>query len=413
MLQKSISRFVSIVVLLITIIILREPLSIRGEFEFQTTYRIILHEDSSATWIVKLSTPLLSEEDKKDFEEFMKNADRESMLSSFKSTIENIVNRASLITGRPMLPKDFNLEIDFGGGIIKQLGIIEYRFTWVGFSLKTLDKIEVGDVFEGGFYLFSDEVLEIDYSELAENYFLEMVSPHPSKEESSKVTWFGKLDFSDCEPRLVFQNRVLTVEEFLLNNTRVEKGLSLRAYGKISPPVSNLIIHIVYKNPEGLEIVRMVTVGSDGYFSDDYTPNLVGSWSVSLRLPSNSKYKINNLPQHIIFSVYEEAESTEGSETYRLLIIIAVLMVITLVSASLILYRRRKKPSLPSDEYMISDEELVLRILKNSGGRLLQKQIKEATGFSKAKTSMVLNELQKKGLIRKIKRGREYLVELA
>lgn len=404
--------FVSIAVILITIIILQKPLSIRGEFEFQTTYRIILHKDSSAKWVVELSTPLLSEEDKKDFEEFARNVDRDNMLSSFKSTIENIVRRASFITGRPMLSKDFNLEIGFRGGIIRQLGIIEYRFTWVNFSLKTLDRIEVGDVFEGGFYLFSDEVLEIDYSELTEEYFLELASPHPSKEEASKVAWFGKLDFSDYEPRLVFKNRVLTVEEFSLNNTRIEKGLSIRAYGKISPQVSGLTINIVYKNPEGLEIVRMVTVGSDGRFLDDYTPNLIGSWSVSLRLPSNSKYKISQLPQPILFSVYE-AKSVEGLETYRLMILIVILIVIISTPALLILHRRRKKPFLPSDEYMISDEERVLRILRNSGGRLLQKQIKEATGFSKAKTSMVLNELQRKGLIRKIKRGREYLVELA
>ncbi|MEM3712916.1 MAG: hypothetical protein QXR97_05215 [Thermoproteota archaeon] len=409
--RRAFSTIVLLVVFLIAV--LQQPLSIRGEFEFQTTYRIILHKDSSAEWIVELSTPLLSEEDKKDFEEFVKNADRDSMLSSFKSTIENIVRRASLITGRPMSPKDFNLEIGFRGGIIRQLGIIEYRFTWVDFSLKTLNRIEIGDVFEGGFYLFSDEVLEIDYSELAEDYFLELVIPRPSTEEASKAMWFGKLDFSDCEPRLIFQSRVLTVEEFSLNNTRVEKGLSIRVHGKISPPVSDLTIHIVYKNPDGLEIVRMVTVGNDGRFSDNYNPNLVGSWSVSLRLPSNSKYKINQLPQPIVFSVYEEAKNTEGSEIYQLIILIIILIVIISVPTLLILYRHRKKPSLSSDEYMISDEELVLRILKNSGGRLLQKQIKEATGFSKAKTSMVLSELQRRGLIRKIKRGREYIVELA
>ncbi|MCS7138994.1 MAG: MarR family transcriptional regulator, partial [Crenarchaeota archaeon] len=167
-------------------------------------------------------------------------------------------------------------------------------------------------------------------------------------------------------------------------------------------------------NPEGSEIVRNVIVGNDGYFSDIYAPNLIGSWSVSLRLPSDSKYRIKQSPQPLVFSVYERVKTTESKEILEPSQIMVLILLVAIISIlAIILYRHRKKMPPPPEEYIISDEELILRILRNSGGRLLQKQIKEATGFSKAKTSMVLSELQKKGLIRKIKRGREYIVELA
>ncbi|MEM2275518.1 MAG: MarR family transcriptional regulator, partial [Thermoproteota archaeon] len=233
-----------------------------------------------------------------------------------------------------------------------------------------------------------------------------------SREEASKKIWFGKFDFSDGEPRLVFQSRVLTIEEFRLSADRVEKGLSIGINGRINPPLPDLIIQIVYRNPNGLETVREVAIGENGYFSDNYTPNITGSWSVSVRLPSGSEYRIGGPQQLLEFSVYEKTGETEGLKLPPIMILLLVLAVVIMVSAALFLYHRKKGLPPPPEEYMISDEELVLRILRNSGGRLAQKQIKEATGFSKSKTSMVLNELQKKGLIRKIKRGREYIVEL-
>jgi len=406
-------RKTTILITLTVLIMLvsRQLILVEGEFEFQTNYRIILHKDSSATWVVELSTPLSSEEDKADFQEFMESADTVSMLSSFESTVESMVRKASSSTGRPMHAEDFNLTIYTRGGVLKQLGVIEYRFTWIGFSIKTADTIEIGDVFEGGFYLFPDETLEIDYSELADDYFLELVSPNPSRKEASKTIWFGKLDFSDGEPMLVFRKRILTIEAFSSSAGQIEKGSSINVYGRISPPIPGLIVQIVYRNPEGLETVRETAVGEDGYFSDNCNPNITGSWSVYLRLPPGSNYRFSEPPQPLVFSVYEKTSGAEGFKLHPAIILFLVLIPIVVSMLLLLRHRRRRLPP-PPEEYMISDEELVLRILRNSGGRLAQKQIKEAAGFSKSKTSMVLNELQKKGLIRKIKRGREYIVEL-
>lgn len=399
--------------MIVTIVLLSQWVPpAKGEFEFQTTYRINLHKDSSATWIVELSTPL-SPEDLGDFEEFKNNADDDTMLSSFTSTINSIVNTASSITGRPMKAENFTLKI-YTTGIVRQRGVIEYRFTWVNFSLKTPSTIEIGDIFEGGFYLFLNETLEINYSELVDDYFLKLISPRPSSEEVSRVFWIGKMDFSDGEPNLLFQSRIINVS-FSLGSTRVEEGSSVSIYGSINPPIPNLIVQIVYRNPENLETVREVTVGSDGAFSDTYSVGVAGEWSVCLRLPTGSQYKFSQTPQPLQFSVYEKSGSeTPPTMLNPLTILLIIMVVFLLLLALLLLYRSRRRTLLHplTDKRMLSDEDLIIRILKDTGGRLTQTQIKEATGFSKSKTSMVLNELQKRGLIRKIKRGREYIVEL-
>jgi len=380
-----------------------------GEFKFQTTYRIILHKDSSATWVIELSTALDSPEDLDAFKLFENNTDRTAFLSSFESTIGRIVSRAASLTGRPMEAENFSLSI-FTSGIIRQRGIIQYRFTWVNFSLKTSETIEVGDVFEGGFYLFQDETLEIHYSELAEDYFLKLVSPQPSGTDVLRLIWIGKIDFPDGEPRLVFQSRIIRIEEFSLNSTRIKKGSSLSVRGRISPPTPGLTIRIVYLNPQGSEAVREATVGDNGFFSDVFSMNTAGDWRVSLRLPSDSPYRFSQDPLPLQLSVYEE--SGGARETLPLTLSLVLLIPPVVLLALFLFNRSRRRRLRPPDMQMISDEDLVIKLLKDAGGRLTQSQIKDAAKFSKSKTSIVLNELQRKGLIRKIKRGREYIVEL-
>ncbi|MEM4229379.1 MAG: hypothetical protein QXZ66_06440 [Thermoproteota archaeon] len=382
-----------------------------GEFEFQTTYRIMLHQDSSATWVVELSTTLSSQEDLDSFKLFKDSADKNAILSGFESTIRSIVSRAASLTGRHMAAENFSLKIDVTG-IVKQLGVIQYRFKWVNFSLKTLDRIEVGDVFEGGFYLFTDETLEIDYSELDQDYFLKLASPRPSREDVLRVAWAGRMDFADGEPRLVFESRIIRVEEFSLDSTRLKKGSPLSVQGRISPPTPGLTLRVVYLNPQGSETVREVAVGSNGVFSDTLNMNLAGDWRVSLHLPSNSPYRFSQDPQPLQISVYEESGGETQAESLPPIFYLALLAPPVVLLAIILLRRSHGKRLRPPDMQMLSDEDLVIKLLREAGGRLTQSQIKDAAKFSKSKTSIVLNELQRKGLIRKIKRGREYIVEL-
>ena len=59
-----------------------------------------------------------------------------------------------------------------------------------------------------------------------------------------------------------------------------------------------------------------------------------------------------------------------------------------------------------------SDEEKVINLLKESGGRLYQKAIAKHYGFSKSKTSELLTAMEQKEIVARKKRGRQKLVIL-
>ena len=63
-------------------------------------------------------------------------------------------------------------------------------------------------------------------------------------------------------------------------------------------------------------------------------------------------------------------------------------------------------------EPLISDEELVLSIIRRQGGRIKQVDIVEKTDWSNAKVSQTLSHLERKGFIEKLRIGRENLISL-
>jgi len=60
----------------------------------------------------------------------------------------------------------------------------------------------------------------------------------------------------------------------------------------------------------------------------------------------------------------------------------------------------------------IPDDERVLRIVEDEGGRMKQKRVVEETGWSEAKVSQVTSSLEDEGEIRKLRMGRENILEL-
>lgn len=59
-----------------------------------------------------------------------------------------------------------------------------------------------------------------------------------------------------------------------------------------------------------------------------------------------------------------------------------------------------------------TEEEKVLRVLRSSGGSAYQSAITEQCRFSKAKTSQLLTALEREGKVRRIKKGRDKIVNI-
>lgn len=91
----------------------------------------------------------------------------------------------------------------------------------------------------------------------------------------------------------------------------------------------------------------------------------------------------------------------------ELLLIIAAL----LLGGLYVLYRLHAKA--PSRALRESDDaEAALRILREAGGRMTQKELRKLLGQGEAKTSLLIADLEGRGLIRKVKQGRGNIIIL-
>ena len=94
--------------------------------------------------------------------------------------------------------------------------------------------------------------------------------------------------------------------------------------------------------------------------------------------------------------------------------------VFIILGAGVIISKKRSRESdepeetaLPlSETDLISIEEKITRLLKTSGGEQYQSEIVKNLGLPKSTVSATLNDLHQRGIIQKIKKGRENLIRL-
>ena len=69
-------------------------------------------------------------------------------------------------------------------------------------------------------------------------------------------------------------------------------------------------------------------------------------------------------------------------------------------------------PDSIDDEELLSDEDRVVALIRENGGRMKQVDIVDETGWSKSKVSMLLSEMESDGTISKLRVGRENIISL-
>ncbi len=109
-----------------------------------------------------------------------------------------------------------------------------------------------------------------------------------------------------------------------------------------------------------------------------------------------------------------------NAQAYLILYVVLTAAAVTTLSAVFLVYRRSKRQTRKSETSMPmntpivqSQEEKILELLASNGGNLYQSAITEQCKFSKAKTSQLLTALEKKGAVRRYKKGRDKIVTLA
>ena len=99
--------------------------------------------------------------------------------------------------------------------------------------------------------------------------------------------------------------------------------------------------------------------------------------------------------------------------------IIALFLIILALALAPLYIRLLKKPTPAAPSAPLApattagtDLETVLKILSSEGGRATQKEIRKQLPLSEAKVSLIIAELEAKGIIEKIKKGRGNIIVL-
>lgn len=76
------------------------------------------------------------------------------------------------------------------------------------------------------------------------------------------------------------------------------------------------------------------------------------------------------------------------------------------------IYVLKRRYTKKKEEVLPEDLKIVLETIKANGGRITQKELRKKLGFSEAKMSLIIADLERRGVIEKVKKGRGNVIFL-
>ncbi|WP_435195215.1 helix-turn-helix transcriptional regulator [Natronomonas sp. EA1] len=331
------------------------------EFD-RTEFTITVHANGSAEWTFTYKQTLANASERQQFREFAArfNSQETQLYTDFKNRARALVADGQRTTGREMNATGFSKE-----AYVNQLGnqgIVEMSFHWSGFAVVTGDRVVVGDVFEGGLYIGPSQRLVIGHGD---DLVFSEVSSGPDATsggtlaESDTVTWDGERSFSDNRPRVVLSTETAT-------------PTPTTGDGEPTPtptPTPTTTDGSTGGGPGILPIVALLVVLLLGAVAAAYRTGVFGDDDDGSAAAAASG---------------DGGDDPDGDTA----------------------------PTI-SDEELMTDEDRVVSMLEERGGRMKQVNIVEETGWSKSKVSMLLSEMEEEGDISKLRVGRENIISLS
>jgi len=308
--------------------------------------------DGDADWRVTYRIRLDDANDTEAFESLRADieADPDTYVAQFRDRIERTVADAENATGRGMSATNVSVETRTETQPDAEFGVVTYRFEWRGFAAVDGDRLTAGDAV-AGLFLDPDTALRLEWPA---DYGVVSASPDPDELEATAAVWRGQRDFGADEPRLTV------------------------APGAAAPT----------ETPGGAD-------GGDG----------------------------------------------AGGGSGTALLVAAVVVAAALAGGGLLLARRQDSGSGPGPtggaggdggataaggagagaadegagtppEELLSNEERVLRLLEENGGRMKQKEVADRLDWTAAKTSQVVGDLRDGGDLESFRLGRENVLTL-
>jgi uncharacterized membrane protein len=339
-----------------------------------TEFRITVHRNASARWAFLYETNLNNESDRADFEAYADrfNSEETELYTNFRNRSRSITRQGSDATGREMNATGFAKRA-FVDELTNQ-GVVRMSFRWTAFAAQDGDAVVMGDVFQGGFYIAPDQRLLVNRGpELRfQDAGPEPILDEDTLAESDTLTWRGEREFTDERPRVRLVPR----------SGPTPTATPTAATGDSPTP----------------------TPGPGG--STGFLPILGLAVVVLLGIGAALAYRAGALPgRDADGSAGAAAESGGGGDTGDGGDAAAAAGAAGAAAES----DEQPEPAVP-DEELLEDDERVLRLLDENGGRMKQVDIVEETGWSKSKVSMLLSDMEDGGEISKLRVGRENII---
>ncbi|RQG96703.1 helix-turn-helix transcriptional regulator [Natrarchaeobius oligotrophus] len=325
--------------------------------------RINISDDGDARWTVESRYLLTDDEDEALFDEYAAAVARGERDAGYdEAQFEPFVESAAEATGREMAIEDAGWnehrieapdEDDADLEEDDRIGVISYSFTWTNFATAANDRIYFGDALDPsagvGMTLDGNQRLVV---ESPPNYALDTPTP---------LSWDGPHEFEEGELEIVF--------------VRGHVGSS------IAPSALWLGGGAILLIIGGFVLYRYLGRSSDGDRSLPFPTTSTAEPSAESRTESTESHletPPDPVPEHEAGTSVEFEEELEDDVDLELL----------------------------------SDEERVHRLLRQNGGRMKQANIVKETGWSNAKVSQLLSQMDDDDEIDKLRIGRENLITL-
>jgi len=335
-------------------------LALQGFEADRTSFRITVYENGSAEWLFRYEKSLNASE-REAFEAFARefNDNETELFVNFRKRARWLTDNGSQATGREMGATAFRREARTEGldPQSRSLGVVEMSFRWEGFAVVTdAGRVKAGDVFRGGLYIGPNQ--EIIYEAGPTLAFVSALPDDADRTvsgdtlaDSDSVTWRGEKSFTDRRPRANFTTR---------DAGPGATGTSPGGPGSGSDP--GLLLPV-----GALVVVAVLGAAAAVAYRSGALPGGDGGTAAGSGEAAGGG-----------------ASSDDGTAG---------------------------PVGVPEAE-LLSDEERVVDLLEDNGGRMKQVDIVEATDWSKSKVSMLLSDMEEAERISKLRVGRENIVSL-
>ncbi|WP_058367115.1 helix-turn-helix transcriptional regulator [Haloparvum sedimenti] len=343
-----------------------------------TITRIELAENGSAVWAITLRTRLETEADVSEYERFQESfrANESRYLDPFSERMTGVVANANETSDREMRATGFAAETSIQE-VPRRWGVVTFRFRWDGFAAVEGDRVVVGDVFDGGFFIGEDDALAVV---APSGHGIASVDPTPDDSRAESVEWTGREDFADGRPRVV-----------------------------AAPDTSN---ETTTTEPAGSGVGGGSGGGGGGDgFGDGgalrTAAGVVLLFAVALSAAAvAARAGLISLPT----GAFGETADTDDSDGDRGAGADGGAGVDSGAGAGD--GGSSSTETAGAETELLSDEDRVRNVLADNDGRLKQSTIVEELGWSKSKTSRVLSRMAEEGTVEKLRLGRENVIDL-